>query len=126
VPISAKPTIVFAHGLWADGSCWSEVIPRLNADGFNTIAVQNPLTSLEDDVSAVKRALDRAGGPVVLVGHSWGGVVITASGTDERVRGLVYVAALAPDAAETAAQLSAQFEPAPIFKQSPSSTVTSG
>jgi pimeloyl-ACP methyl ester carboxylesterase len=116
VPISAKPTIVFAHGLWADGSCWSEVIPRLNADGFNTIAVQNPLTSLEDDVSAVKRALDRAGGPVVLVGHSWGGVVITASGTDERVRGLVYVAALAPDAAETAAQLSAQFEPAPIFK----------
>ena len=63
VPVSAKPTIVFAHGLWADGSCWSEVIRRLNADGFNTIAVQNPMTSLEDDVSAVKRALDRAGGP---------------------------------------------------------------
>jgi pimeloyl-ACP methyl ester carboxylesterase len=88
---------------------WSEVIPRLNADGFNTIAVQNPLTSLEDDVSAVKRALDRAGGPAVLVGHSWGGVVITASGTDERVKGLVYVAALAPDTGETGAQLSAKF-----------------
>jgi pimeloyl-ACP methyl ester carboxylesterase len=71
VPASAKPTIVFAHGLWADGSCWSEVIRRLNADGFNTLAVHNPLTSPEDDVSAVKRALDRAGGPVVLVAHSW-------------------------------------------------------
>jgi hypothetical protein len=59
MPVTAKPTIVFARGLWADGSCWSEVIPRLNADGFNTIAVQNPLTSLEDDVSAVKRALER-------------------------------------------------------------------
>jgi pimeloyl-ACP methyl ester carboxylesterase len=116
MPVSAKPTIVFAHGLWADGSCWSEVIPRLRADGLNTIAVQNPLTSLEDDVSAVKRALDRAGGPVILVGHSWGGVVITASGSDERVKGLVYVAALAPDTDETGAQLSAKFEPAPIFK----------
>jgi pimeloyl-ACP methyl ester carboxylesterase len=126
MPVTANPTIVFAHGLWADGSCWSEVITRLRADGFNTIAVQDPLTSLEDDVSAVKRALDRAGGPVVLVGHSWGGVVITASGTDERVRGLVYVAALAPDAGETAAQLSAKFEPAPIFKHISGSTVTSG
>jgi pimeloyl-ACP methyl ester carboxylesterase len=67
-------------------------------------------------VSAVKRALDRAGGPVILVGHSWGGVVITASGSDERVKGLVYVAALAPDTDETGAQLSAKFEPAPIFK----------
>jgi pimeloyl-ACP methyl ester carboxylesterase len=117
MPASAKPTIVFAHGLWADGSCWSEVIGRLHAEGFNAIAVQNPLTSLEDDVSAVKRALDRAGdGPVILVGNSWGGVVITASGTDERVKGLVYVAALAPDTGETGAQLSAKFEPAPIFK----------
>jgi pimeloyl-ACP methyl ester carboxylesterase len=116
MPGSAKPTIVFAHGLWADGSYWSEVITRLHAEGFNAIVVQNPLTSLEDDVSAVKRALDRAGGPVILVGHSWGGVVITASGTDERVKGLVYVAALAPDTGETGAQLSAKFESAPIFK----------
>ena len=117
MPASEKPTVVFAHGLWADGSCWSEVITRLHTEGFNTIAVQNPLTSLEDDVSAIKRALDRAGdGPVILVGHSWGGVVITASGTDERVKGLVYVAALAPDSGETAAQLSAKFDPAPIFK----------
>jgi pimeloyl-ACP methyl ester carboxylesterase len=82
MPASEKPTIVFAHGLWADGSCWSEVISRLHTEGFNAIAVQNPLTSLEDDVLAVKRALDRAGdGPVTLVGHSWGGVVITASGS---------------------------------------------
>ena len=117
MPASARPTIVFAHGLWADGSCWSDVITRLHVEGFNAIAVQNPLTSLEDDVSAVKRALDRTGdGPVLLVGHSWGGVVITASGTDERVKGLVYVAALAPDAGETGAQLSAKFDPAPIFQ----------
>jgi pimeloyl-ACP methyl ester carboxylesterase len=117
MPASAKSTIVCVHGLWADGSSWSEVIPRLKADAFDVIAVQNPLTSLEHDVSAVKRALDRAGdGPVILVGHSWGGVVITAAGTDERVKGLVYVAALAPDTGETGAQLSAKFEPAPIFK----------
>jgi pimeloyl-ACP methyl ester carboxylesterase len=102
--------------LSADGSSWSEIIPLLEADGFKVIAVQNPLTSLQDDVSAVKRALDRAGGPVILVGHSWGGVVITAAGVDERVKGLVYVAALAPDAGETGAQLSAKFDPAPIFK----------
>jgi hypothetical protein len=65
IAASEKPTIVFAHGLWADGSCWSEIITRLHAEGFSAIAVQNPLTSLEDDVSAVRRALDRAGGPVI-------------------------------------------------------------
>lgn len=113
---SAKPTIVFAHGLWADGSSWSGVIPLLQADGFNVIAVQNPLTSLQDDVAAVKRAIDRAAGPVILVGHSWGGVVITAAGIDPSVKGLVYVAAVALDAGETPAQLSAKFEPAPIFQ----------
>jgi len=89
MPASEKPTIVCVHGLWADGSSWSEIIPRLKADGFKDIAVQNPLTSLQYDVSAVKRALDRAGGPVILVGHSWGGVVITAAGINERVKGLL-------------------------------------
>ena len=123
---SAKPTIIFAHGLWADGSSWSEVIPRLQAEGFNVIAVQNPLTSLQDDVAAVKRALDRAAGPAILVGHSWGGVVITAAGNDERVKGLVYVAAVAPDANETPGELGAKFEPAPILSTLRLWTVISG
>lgn len=69
-----KPTIVFVHGLWADGSSWTKVMTILQAQGYNTIAVQNPTTSLEDDVTATQRALDRIEGPVVLVGHSWGGI----------------------------------------------------
>jgi pimeloyl-ACP methyl ester carboxylesterase len=113
--LSEKPTIIFAHGLWADGSCWSEVIAPLKAEGFNTIAVQNPLTSLEDDVAAVKRALDRADGPAILVGHSWGGFVITAAGTDERVKGLVYVAALGPDTGESVLSAAGKFEPTLVF-----------
>jgi pimeloyl-ACP methyl ester carboxylesterase len=111
-----KPSIIFVHGLWADGSCWSEVIPALKAEGFNVISVQNPLTSLQDDVAAVKRALDRAGGPAILVGHSWGGFVITAAGTDDRVKGLVYVAALGPDTGESVVSAAAKFEPTPVFK----------
>ena len=110
-----KPNIVLVHGLWADGTCWSEVIPALQADGYNVISVQNPLSSLQDDVDAVKRALDRANGPVVLVGHSWGGFVITAAGLDERVQSLVYVAALGPDSGESLASLSAQYTAPPIF-----------
>ncbi len=114
--LSGNPSILFIHGLWADGSCWSEVIPPLQGEGYNVIAVQNPLTSLQDDVAAVKRALDRVGGPAILVGHSWGGFVITASGTDERVKGLVYVAALGPDTGESVLSAAAKFEPAPVFK----------
>jgi pimeloyl-ACP methyl ester carboxylesterase len=104
-----KPTIVLVHGLWADGSCYSEIIPSLQAAGYTVIAVQNPLSSLDDDVAAVKRALDRAGGPVVLVGHSWGGFVITAAGVDDRVKSLVYIAALAPDTGENPTDLAAKF-----------------
>ena len=89
------------HGLWADGSCWNTVITNLQADGYEVIAAQNPTTSLEDDVAATKRVLDRTNGQVILVGHSWGGFVITEAGTDPRVAGLVYVAAFAPDANET-------------------------
>ena len=111
-----KPSIIFVHGLWADGSSWSEVIPPLKAEGYNVIAVQNPLTSLQDDVAAVKRALDRAGGPAILVGHSWGGFVITAAGTDDRVKGLVYVAALGPDTGESVVSAASKFDPTPVFK----------
>src|SRR4026207_703319 len=78
--MNTKRTIVFVHGLWADGSCWSKVINPLVDGGYNVISVQNPTTSLEDDVAATQRAIDRADGDVILVGHSWGGSVITEAG----------------------------------------------
>jgi pimeloyl-ACP methyl ester carboxylesterase len=103
---SSKPTIIFVHGLWADGSSWNKVIPPLLQQGFNVISVQNPTTSLEDDVAATKRAIKLAGGDVILVGHSWGGFVITEAGDDPHVKGLVYVAAFAPDQGETVPSVS--------------------
>ena len=103
--MNKKPTIVFVHGLWADGSCWSKIINPLVHRGYKVISVQNPTTSLADDVTATKRAIDRADGDVVLVGHSWGGSVITEAGADPRVKALVYVAAFAPDKGETAGSL---------------------
>jgi pimeloyl-ACP methyl ester carboxylesterase len=102
---NTKPTIVFVHGLWADGSSWGKVINPLVDKGYKVISVQNPTTSLADDVEATKRALDRADGNVVLVGHSWGGSVITEAGADPRVKALVYIAAFAPDKGETAGSL---------------------
>jgi pimeloyl-ACP methyl ester carboxylesterase len=96
-----KPTIVFCHGIWADGSCFSKVIPAFQADGHEVIAVQYGLDSFEEDVATVKRTLNRVGSPVLLVGHSYGGATITASGVDERVAGLVYIGAVAPDVGET-------------------------
>ncbi len=96
-----KPTIVFCHGIWADGSCFSKVIPALQADGHEVIAVQYGLESFEEDVATVKRTLNRVGSPVLLVGHSYGGATITASGVDDRVAGLVYIGAVAPDVGET-------------------------
>jgi pimeloyl-ACP methyl ester carboxylesterase len=104
---TAKPTIIFVHGIWADGSCWSEQITALQAKGYEVISVQNPITSLADDVAATKRAIDLAKGDVILVGHSWGGFVITQAGNDPKVVGLVYVAAFAPDVDETIPTLSA-------------------
>lgn len=89
--------VVLVHGAFADGSSWAKVIPLLQGKGLNPIAVQNPLSSLADDAAATKRAIDYLGGPVLLVGHSWGGAVITEAGNDERVAGLVYIAAGAPD-----------------------------
>lgn len=102
---AAKPTIIFVHGLWADGSSWNKVIAPLQREGYEVFSVQNPTTSLADDVAATKRVIERASGPVVLVGHSWGGVVITEAGADPRVKALVYVAAYLPDVDEGIAAL---------------------
>jgi pimeloyl-ACP methyl ester carboxylesterase len=106
--------IVIVHGAWADGSSWSKVIPLLQAKGFHVVAVQNPLTSLADDVAATKRAIALLDGPVLLVGHSYGGVVITEAGNDPKVVGLVYVAALAPSDGESVASVTKPFPPAPL------------
>ena len=108
---NTKPTIVFVHGLWADGSSWNKVINPLVDKGYKVISVQNPTTSLEDDVAATTRAIDRADGDVILVGHSWGGSVITEAGANQRVKALVYVAAFAPDKGETAASLTESVAP---------------
>ncbi|RBP38146.1 pimeloyl-ACP methyl ester carboxylesterase [Roseimicrobium gellanilyticum] len=110
-PMNAKPTIVLVHGLWADGSSWNKVITPLVEDGFEVISVQNPTTTLEDDVAAANAAIERAKGDVILVGHSWGGFVITESGAHPKVKGLVYVAAFAPDKGETVPTLSANAAP---------------
>jgi pimeloyl-ACP methyl ester carboxylesterase len=106
--------IVIVHGAWADGSSWSKVIPLLQAKGFHVVAVQNPLTSLADDVAATKRAIALQDGPVLLVGHSYGGVVITEAGNDPKVVGLVYVAPLAPSEGESVASITKPFPPAPL------------
>jgi pimeloyl-ACP methyl ester carboxylesterase len=111
----AKASIVFAHGLWADGSCYRKVIPALQADGHQVVSAQNSLDTLEGDVAAVTRALGRVSSPAILVGHSYGGTVITAAGTDDRVAGLVYIAALAPDESETSQSLQEQFPVTDIF-----------
>jgi pimeloyl-ACP methyl ester carboxylesterase len=111
-----KPSIVFAHGLWADGSCYSKVIPTLQAEGHEVVSAQNSLDSLEGDVAAVRRALGRVSSPAVLVGHSQGGTIITHAGTDDRVAALVYICALAPDEDETASSLQAKFPQTDVFK----------
>jgi len=103
----AKPTIIFVHGVWADGSCWNDEITALQAKGYSVVSVQNPLTSLTEDVATTQRAIDMVNGKVILVAHSWGGYVITQAGNDPKVVGLVYVAAFAPDLGETIPSLSA-------------------
>ncbi len=107
--------VVLVHGAFADGSGWRGVYENLTARGYQVTIVQNPLTSLADDVAATTRVLDRQDGPTILVGHSWGGTVITEAGTHPNVAGLVYVSALAPDAGETTAQQYEGFAATPDF-----------
>lgn len=115
---AAKPphirNVILVHGAWADGSSWSKVIPLLEAKGLNVVAVQLPLTSLADDAATVKRAIALEDGPVLLVGHSYGGAVITEAGNDPKVSGLVYVAAFAPDKGQSAGSLGATVAPSPM------------
>lgn len=94
-------TVVLVHGAWADASSWRRVIPALQRAGIAVMAVQNPTTSLAADVAATRQTLEAIDGPVVLVGHSWGGTVITEAGNDPKVKALVYVAAFAPDAGQS-------------------------
>jgi pimeloyl-ACP methyl ester carboxylesterase len=111
----AKPSIVFAHGIWADGSCFSKVIPALQADGHEVVSTQNSLDTLDGDVAAVRRALGRVRTPAILVGHSYGGQVISAAGNDDRVAGLVYIAALGPDDGETSQSQLDRFPTTEVF-----------
>ena len=113
--LQAKPSIVFAHGLWADGSCFSKLIPTLQAEGYQVASSQHSLDTPEGDVATLLRTLGRVSSPAILVGHSYGGSVITAAGTDDRVAGLVYIAALAPDESETSQSQQEQFPVTEIF-----------
>jgi pimeloyl-ACP methyl ester carboxylesterase len=113
---AAAPTVknvVLVHGAFADGSSWAKVIPLLEAKGLHVTAVQNPLSSLADDVAATKRAIANQDGPVILVGHSWAGMVISEAGNDPKVAGLIYVAAIVPDENQSADDVIKAYSPPP-------------
>ena len=112
---ATKPSIVFCHGLWADGSCFSKLIVPLQAEGYECIAAQYGLNSTAEDVAVTKATIGRVSGPVILVGHSYGGSVITGAGTDDRVVGLVYICALAPDADESSQTQQSNFQKTAVF-----------
>src|SRR5580704_15361517 len=114
-PTQTKPSILFCHGLWADGSCFSKLIVPLQAEGYECIAAQYGLNSTAEDVALVKATMGRVSSPVILVGHSYGGTVITGAGTDDRVAGMVYICALAPDADETSQTQQAKFPKTDVF-----------
>jgi pimeloyl-ACP methyl ester carboxylesterase len=116
-PAPELPSIVLVHGAFADGSSWDRVVPLLQAQGYRVVAVHEPLTSLAEDVAATRRAIDTQPGAVVLVGHSYGGAVITEAGNDPKVKSLVYVAAFAPDANESINDLG-RGKPAPVYASS--------
>lgn len=109
--------VVLVHGAWADGSSWAKVIPLLEERGLHVVAVQNPLSSLADDVAAAKRVIDAQDGPVVLVGHSYGGAVISEAGNNPKVARLVYVAAFAPDTGESLGNTAKNFAPPPVASE---------
>ena len=111
-----KPSVVFCHGIWADGSSFSKLIGPLQAEGYEVMAAQYGLDTPEGDVATVIRTLGRVSSPAILVGHSYGGSVITAAGMDDRVAGLVYIAALAPDADETSQSQQEKFPVTDVFK----------
>ena len=113
--MATKPSIVFCHGLWADGSCFSKLIVPLQAEGYECIAAQYGLNTTAEDVTGAKETIGRVSSPVILVGHSYGGSVITGAGTDDRVVGLVYIAALAPDADETSQTQQSKFPKTDVF-----------
>src|SRR5258706_11184417 len=113
VPSQPVKNIVLVHGAFADGSSWAKVIPLLEAGGLHVTAVQNPLSSLADDVAATRRAIARQDGPVILVGHSWAGMVISEAGNDPKVVGLVYIAAIVPDEGQAASDVLKPYAPGP-------------
>src|ERR1700750_1113654 len=113
--MQSKPSIVFAHGIWADGSCFQKVITTLRGEGYDVMAAQYGLDTLKGDVDATIRTFGRVSGPIVLVGHSYGGTLITHAGIDPRVAALVYIAALAPDADETSQSQQSKFPKTDVF-----------
>ena len=114
---SQDTTVVLVHGAFVDGSEWNKVVPLLQAKGLKVVSVQNPLTSLAEDIAATQRAIARQTGKVVLVGHSWGGMAITEAGASDKVSALVYVAAFAPSEGQAAGDLGKEYEPPPGMKQ---------
>ena len=111
-----KPSLVFCHGILADGSCFNKVMPAFQAEGYDVISAQYPLDTNEADVAATRYYLGQVSSPAILIGHSYGGSVITAAGIDDRVVGLVYISAVAPDADETTASLIAKFPETALFR----------
>jgi pimeloyl-ACP methyl ester carboxylesterase len=112
---SSIKNVVLVHGAWADGSSWSKIVPLLQSKGFHVVCTQNPLSSIADDVTSANRLIDAQDGAVLLVGHSYGGAIITEAGNNPKVAGLVYVAAFAPDEGETLASLAQPYGPTPAF-----------
>ena len=109
--------IVLAHGAWADGSSWSKIVPLLIAKGLHVACAQHPLTSIAEDVAATNRIINAQNGPVLLVGHSYGGAIITVAGDNPKVAALVYVAAFAPDKGEMLTGLAQLFGSTPAFRE---------